>query len=163
MAKKFEDSRPNRSRRYQYLFLELACPSELLESVPNNESIHKRLNPFAYNDAIIELEEELRVEFWRVVKDNLTERQQEVIKLTSFGETQQYIANKLNINQSSITKSLHGNVDYITDVVTGKRSKSSYGGIFRKLRKILADDPKVQAILKEIAAVREDDWFWGTE
>ena len=103
--------RANRSDKYQHLLLETACSNEMMESFSTDESIYKRLNPFDYNEEILKLEDKLKDEFWRIV-EQLTPRQREVIKLTCKDFTQMHIAKLLNVNQSSITKSLHGNVDY---------------------------------------------------
>ena len=57
----------------------------------------------------------------------------------------------LNVNQSSITKSLNGNVDY-------KNGKKIYGGAKKKINKIIQSDEKIMEILRRIADVREEKW-----
>ena len=57
----------------------------------------------------------------------------------------------LNVNQSSVTKSIHGNVDY-------KKGKKIYGGSKKKLSKIIESDTKIKAILDEMASLRENKW-----
>lgn len=157
-----------RSDSYQYLLLETVISSEMMDNFTNNESIEFRLNPFHYNDELKELEEQLKVEFWRIVSEHLTERQQKVLELYSFGKTQMEIAKILGVNQSSITKSLNGNVDYRernaegkvvkdndrSDNV-GKRSRRSYGGSRRRLCKIIESDEKIQNILNKMKELRE--------
>lgn len=138
--------RANRSDKYQHLLLETACSNEMMESFSTDESIYKRLNPFDYDEEILKLEDKLRVEFWRIV-DQLTPRQKEVIKLTCQDFTQMHIAKLLNVNQSSITKSLHGNVDY-------QNGKKSYGGAIRRMIKISETDEAIQLILAEISELR---------
>lgn len=101
------ERRASRSQRYQNLYLEAAHSHDMMESFSNTDSIHSRLNPWDYNEELIELEEQLKVEFWRVVETLLTDRQKEVIKLYSQNKTQMEIAKILNVNQSSITKSLN--------------------------------------------------------
>lgn len=150
--------KPNRSDSYQALFLEHVFPSEILEAFANEDSVHKRLNPFAYNDEIAELQEKLRVEFWRIVEEHLTERQKEVVKLISAGLTQQEIAKLLNVNQSSITKSVNGNVDYKEKNVDKNNKHIIYGGSKRKLKKIIETDTKVIEILDRIAELRDEKW-----
>jgi predicted transcriptional regulator len=146
--------RKTRSSAYQALFCETSCPNEMLESFSNEESVYKRLNPFSYNDDIAELEEELKKEFWRVV-EQLTDRQKQVLKLASGGLTQMEIAKELGVNQSSVTKSLNGNVDYKKcDPKNGNKGKVSYGGSKKKLRALLAADEKIQEILRKIADLR---------
>ena len=126
---KMTEKRANRSNAYQHLFGEISVAMEMLESFNEDASIHKRLNPHAYNEAVAELEEQLRKEFWRLVDDNLTARQKQVIELISIQKlTQQEAAKILGVNQSSITKSLHGNVDYSKKDKNNKKKKVVYGG-----------------------------------
>lgn len=145
------EKRQNRSDKYQYLLLETVVSNEMLEAFSNEESIYKRLNPFAYNEEIMELEDELKHEFWRIVETLLTTRQREVIRLYSDGYTQMEIAKMLNVNQSSITKSLNGNVDY-------KNGKKIYGGSKKKLLRIIQNDSKIKDILRRIQDLRDNEY-----
>lgn len=145
------NKRQNRSDKYQYILLETVCSNEMMETFCNEDSIYNRLNPFEYNENLIELEEQLKKEFWRVVDTLLTPRQREVIRLYADGYTQMEIAKMLNVNQSSITKSLNGNVDY-------KNGKKVYGGARKKIRKIIENDDKIKDILNKMAEVRETKW-----
>jgi predicted DNA-binding protein YlxM (UPF0122 family) len=123
----------------------------MLEAFCNEDSISARLNPFEYNERLIELEERLKKEFWRIVDTLLTPRQKEVLHLYAGGFTQMEIAKKLDVNQSSITKSLNGNVDY-------KKGKVIYGGSTKKLKKIIETDEKIKDILLKMAIVRDEKW-----
>jgi len=145
------NKRQNRSDRYQWVLLETVCSNDMLESFCNEDSISARLNPFEYNENLIELEERLKKEFWRVVDTQLTPRQREVIMLYADGYTQMEIAKMLNVNQSSITKSLNGNVDY-------KNGKKIYGGARKKIRKIIENDDKIKEILEKMRDLREERW-----
>lgn len=145
------ERRRSRSDIYQVIYHETACSSEMMETFCNEDSISARLNPFEYNEVLIDLEEELKKEFWRVVETLLTPRQRDVVRLYSDGYTQMEIAKKLNVNQSSITKSINGNVDY-------KHGKRIYGGTRKKIRKIIESDEKIKEILAKISAVREEKW-----
>lgn len=140
--------RKNRSDAYQVYFHESSCSNEMLASFSNDDSMNKRLNPFDYDEDILVLEDELKVEFWRIVDSLLTARQKEVIHLSSEGKTQMEIAKILNVNQSSVTKSLNGNVDY-------KNGKKTYGGTKRKISKIIQGDKKIIEILNKIKELRE--------
>ncbi len=144
-------NRKNRSDQYQYLILETACSHEVLAKFGNDDSICARLNPFEYNEDLLDLEDELKGEFWRVVNDLLTKRQKQVIKLCADGYTQMEIAKKLHVNQSSITKSWNGNVDY-------KNGKRIYGGAKKKILKIIENDEKIKDILKRMSELREKKW-----
>ncbi len=145
------EKRKNRSDSYQYLILETVCSHDMMEAFCNEDSIYHRLNPFAYSESLIELEDQLKKEFWRVVDTLLTPRQREVIRLYSDGYTQMEIAKMLNVNQSSITKSLNGNVDY-------KNGKKIYGGARKKIKKIVENDEKIKDILKKMQEVRSEKW-----
>jgi predicted DNA-binding protein YlxM (UPF0122 family) len=146
------ERRRTRSDHYQHLLLELTCSTELMEAFSNEDGIYKRLNPFDYDEEILILEEKLKKEFWRIVDTMLTERQRDVIKLYSDGYTQMEIAKKLKVNQSSITKSLNGNVDYKNN------SKKTYGGSRRKIRKIIENDEVIKDILAKMSRLREEKW-----
>jgi len=61
------------------------------------------------------------------------------------------IAKMLDVNQSSITKSLNGNVDY-------KNGKKIYGGAKKKLNKIIQNDIKIKDILKRIQELRDEEY-----
>lgn len=145
------NKRKNRSDSYQYILLETVCSNDMMEAFSNDDSISARLNPFEYNEDLIDLEDQLKKEFWRVVDTLLTPRQREVIRLYADGYTQMEIAKMLNVNQSSITKSLNGNVDY-------KNGKKVYGGARKKIRKIIESDEKIKEILRKMQECREEKW-----
>lgn len=145
------DRRKNRSDLYQNLFCEVLFANEMLEIFSNDDSIKRKLNPFDYDEEIMDLEDQLKKEFWRIVETMLTPRQRDVIRLYAEGYTQMEIAKKLNVNQSSITKSLNGNVDY-------KNSKRAYGGSLKKMNKIIEQDTKIQEILTRIRELKEEQW-----
>lgn len=145
------NKRQNRSDRYQWVLLETVCSNDMMEAFCNEDSIYNRLNPYNYDEDLLILEDELKVEFWRIVDTLLTPRQKEVIRLYADGYTQMEIAKMLNVNQSSITKSLNGNVDY-------KNGKKIYGGARKKIRKIIENDEKIKEILGKMADIRSEKW-----
>ena len=161
------NKRPNRSDHYQHLLLETVCSNDMMEAFCNEDSIYNRLSGgFIYDERMLELEDRLNKEFWRVVDTLLTPRQREVIRLYADGYTQMEIAKKLDVNQSSaygpacllahmsiklITKSLNGNVDY-------KNGKVVYGGAKKKIRKIIDLDDNIKNILTEMAELRNEVW-----
>ena len=145
------DRRKNRSSKYQWIILETVCSNDMMESFCNEDGIYNRLNPFGYNEDLMELEDQLKVEFWRIVDTLLTPRQREVIRLYADGYTQMEVAKILNVNQSSITKSLNGNVDY-------KNGKRVYGGARKKIRKIIESDERIKDILQKMQECREEKW-----
>jgi len=146
------EKRRNRSDSYQWILLETVCSNDMMSAFCNEDSIYNRLaGGFAYDETLIDLEDQLKVEFWRVVDTLLTPRQREVIRLYADGYTQMEIAKMLNVNQSSITKSLNGNVDY-------KHGKRVYGGARKKIRKIIENDTAIKDILQKINDVRDEKW-----
>ena len=146
------NKRQNRSDRYQWVLLETVCSNDMMEAFCNEDSIYNRLSGgFIYDERMLELEDRLKKEFWRVVDTLLTPRQREVIRLYADGYTQMEIAKMLNVNQSSITKSLNGNVDY-------KNGKKIYGGARKKIRKIIELDDSIKEILQEMAELRDEAW-----
>lgn len=144
------EKRKNRSDAYQFLILETCCSHEMMEGFSNNDSMEYRLNPWAYNEELLDLQDELKIEFWRIINTMLTARQKEVITLYADGYTQMEIAKMLNVNQSSITKSINGNVDY------KKNKKTQYGGSLQRIKKIVEKDSKIKDILNKIQKLREE-------
>lgn len=142
-----------RSQFYQNLYNELSVAPELLDSFQTGDNIFRRLNPHSYNEAIMDLEEQLRIEFWRLIEENLTDKQQKVVKLLSSGATQMDVAKIMGCNQSSIAKSISGNTEY-----SEKGTIKVYGGIKRKLKAALDKDSKIKEILDRIADLRDDTW-----
>jgi RNA polymerase sigma factor (sigma-70 family) len=146
------ERRKNRSDKYQYVLLETACSNDMMEAFCNDDSIYARLTGgFVYDERMLELEDRLKKEFWRVVDTLLTPRQREVIRLYADGYTQMEIAKMLNVNQSSITKSLNGNLDY-------KNGKKIYGGARKKIRKIIENDDAIKEILADMNELRDEQW-----
>jgi DNA-binding CsgD family transcriptional regulator len=150
------ERRRQRSDLYQHLYNESICSSEMMEAFCNQDSIYNKLNPFEYDERLLDLEDQLKKEFWRIVNTMLTPRQREVIRLYADGYTQCEIAKLLSVNQSSITKNLNGNIAY------GKEKDKSnvmiYGGSKKRLNKIIENDEKIKKILAEMAAIREEKW-----
>lgn len=145
------DRSRNRSDRYQWVLVESPCSPELLTEVADSDGIHAQLNPFGYNEELFELKEALKTCFWRIVDTQLTDRQKEVIHLCADGYTQTEIAKKLNVNQSSITKSINGNCDY-------RNGRRVYGGAKKKIQKIIEKDKDVQEIFARIQEIQSEGY-----
>ena len=141
------DRTKNRSDSYQYLLVESPCSPEMLAEFADAESMAGLYSE--HNEELLDLKEQLRKEFWRLVNNELTDRQKEVITLYAQGYTQIEIAKKLNVNQSSITKSINGNCDY-------RNGRKVYGGASKKLRKLAEKDERIQTILKRIAEITQE-------
>lgn len=145
------ERRPQRSDQMQFLFNEISFPIELLQTFTNDEGVYKRLNPHAYNEEIADLEEQLRIEFWRIIDESLSERQRQVIRLLAEGYTQMEVAKKMGVNQSSIAKSIGSNYE--------EGSPKNCGGIVRKVRKVIETDARIKAILQRISDLRAESWL----
>ena len=121
----------------------------MMADLPESAGLTAQMNGGRYSDELLDLRDQLKEEFWRLVDTELTERQREVIHLWAEGYTQTEIAKKLNVNQSSITKSINGNCDY-------RNGKKVYGGANKKLKKLVSKDEKIQGILARIAELEQD-------
>lgn len=102
------DKKKTRSSAYQWILVERCYSSEMMGSFSNDDGIHKKLNPFDYNEDILVLEDQLKERFWEIINEHLTDRQREIVDLLKEGKTQMETATKLGINQSSITKCISG-------------------------------------------------------
>lgn len=142
------DRTKNRSDKYQHVLLETSCSPEIIKEVAESSGLNGHLNPYAYNEDLLDLHDELR-EVFRELIDKLTPRQKEVITLYFEHYTQTEIAKRLNVNQSSIAKCINGNCDY-------KNGKRTYGGLKKRLKKLAEQDEKAQAILERIQELRKD-------
>ena len=153
MAKdKFIERKPHRSDHYQWMMHEVSVDYDYLKSFTNESSIGARLNPFKYNEELEIAKEELKVEFWKLIKKHSTPLQLNVVMMWVDGYTQMEIAKTLNLNQSSVTKSLYGNSVYKDGV------KIKHGGLVRKFKKITSENEKIQEILQRIQELQEEEF-----
>ncbi len=143
------DRTKNRSDHYQPIICEMPCSQDMMGEIADGNGISSQLNPFGYSEELAELRDQLKIEMWRLINNELTDRQAQVINLYSRGFTQQEIAKLLGVNQSSITKSLSGNCDY-------KNKKKSYGGAKKRLRKLAENDDKIEVLLARINEIEGD-------
>lgn len=143
-----QDRSSTRSAHYQVNIIELSCDPETLAERSDAQGITGMLNYDLHNEELLNLQEQLLNEFWRIV-GTLTKRQEQVLKLYAQGLTQIEIAKQLGVNQSSITKSINGNCDY-------RNGKRVYGGAKRKLQKLASKDSVIQGIFKRIAELKQE-------
>ena len=152
MIKRFEHIRPARSDKYQYVLLETSFAPPDLELIAQSVGVYS----FQQNEKrehLLDLDEELGLEFNRFLEQCLTPRQLQIYQLYSTGISQTEIANLLNVNQSSITKSLVGNQEY--DRVTGLPTKM-YGGTKKKIRRLVPNYQPILTIMRSIWSVLDD-------
>jgi predicted DNA-binding protein YlxM (UPF0122 family) len=143
------DFTKNRSDRYQHVLVEASCSPDMLAEFSDSRGIAGMVNSPNYDEELFDLQDKLRGELWRIIRTKLTKRQCEVIELYAQGLTQIEIAKKLNVNQSSITKSINGNCDY-------RNGKKVYGGAKKKLRRLADQDEEIQGILTRINELQGD-------
>jgi DNA-binding CsgD family transcriptional regulator len=133
------DRKKNRYDRYQSLFAELCYSNEMMAEFPESQGLVENYTP-EDRERLMDLRLDLKKELWRLVDEELTARQRQVIRLYAQGYTQIEIAKQLNVNQSSITKSINGNCDY-------RNGKKIYGGARKKLRRLADNDPTIRGII----------------
>lgn len=143
------DRTKNRSDSYQFVLLESPCSPDMLTEFSDSQGITGMLNLVAHNEELMDLQEQLMAAFWRIVDTQLTPRQRQVLRLYAQGLTQIEIAKKLNVNQSSITKSINGNCDY-------RNGRKIYGGAKRKIWRIASKDPEIQEIFIRIVEIKQE-------
>lgn len=141
--------RPNRSDHYQWRIAEVNVSEMMMNNFTNGQSINAALDPFEYNEEIDQLKEELRQEFWKLVEAHCTERQKQICYMIAEGKTQMEMAAILNVNQSSITKSINGNLDY-------NKGRRVYGGLIKKIKRYADETPRIQEILKRLNEIVEE-------
>lgn len=139
-----------RSDKYQYLLQEVSVD---LNDLSNTIDLKCQLHAARYSPRFAELNDQAFQRIMDLCKEHLTEKQYVVISLFLKGHTQQEIAKILNIHQSSITKSLNGNVDY-----AGKLKHKRYGGSSKKMRKFFLEDQILKDIMKDMRDC--DDLLW---
>jgi len=138
----------NRSNGYQHIFAEQSYSNDMMAEFSEAQGLVENYRP-EDREKLLDLREELTEEFWRLVDNELTTRQAQVIRLLAKGYTQIEIAKQLNVNQSSITKSVNGNCDY-------RNGKKIYGGAKKKLRKLAENDPQITNIIAQIAEIHAE-------
>lgn len=143
--------RPQRSDRYQQFFHEVIVDVKYLESFNNSQSMSHILNPYQYDEELLKTQDKLREEFWKLAKEILTERQYQVISMLRDGYTQQEIAKTLDVNQSSVAKTLNGNIAYENGV-------KYYGGLIKKMKKAIGKDPKFQELFDRLNELKEEKY-----
>lgn len=145
------DRTSNRSNGYQWVIVESPCSPEMLAECSDAQGVAGMMNSNLHNEELLDLQEQLLTEFWRIVKTQLTKRQSQVLELYAQGLTQIEIAKRLNVNQSSITKSINGNCDY-------RNGRKVYGGARKKLLRIASKDPIIQKIFERIREIKQEQW-----
>ncbi len=146
--------RESRSDKYQWQILELTYPSETWQSLDQMQSLRayqERIDTLRYQmEALINLDGYLWKEMWVMIDTQCTPHQSKIAHLTYEGKTQMEIAAILDVCQSSVHKSLHGNLDYR---VSGQAKR--YGGLAHKLGKLIPFSGEVHRVMKQMFGMDE--------
>ncbi len=137
----------SRSDVYQYRMVEVSIDPYILSHFSIEDGFGEQIRTSGYSEEIMELRKTLMNEIYRLIKTILTERQKEVINLRLNGLTQVEIAEALGIHQTTVHKTISGNIDY-------KNGEARYGGAIKKLQKACIRDDKIKDLLKRIEDAR---------
>lgn len=146
-----------RSQAYQWKILEIPWdftppPQPDLNTsgfqFSNADTLAARLDPYEYNERLLDLKDELLARFWKLAKDVLTPLQLTVLTMYTDGYTQTAIAKHLGRNQTSVHKSIHGNAY--------GDGNSYYGGAMKKLKKAVQGDSVMQEIVEQMKELRQE-------
>lgn len=141
------------SDKYQWMILEVSVSEIFLNSFSNQNALSHALNPFKYDERVELLEDELLTEVMKIVNNKLTHNQKQIMLMRLDGYTQMEIADALDIHQSSVHKSIMGNL------YTDKNgSTNRYGGTVHKIKKLVEKNKRIQQILLEISELREEKY-----
>jgi predicted transcriptional regulator len=140
----------NKSDCYQHKIVEISIDPSILYDFPDYDGLGTMLNLSKCSDEFQELREQLIQEVMRIIDNNLTERQAEVVMLRLQDMTQTQIADKLGIHQTTVHKLLMGNIDYAN-------GKKRYGGAIKKLQKMCSKDDQIKIILVKMENLRAKD------
>lgn len=155
-----------RSGKYQYLMRESPWKEAYNDMFTNSDGIGGRLNQFQYSEQILDLQDRLFKRLFVLAKEYCTDRQFTVLSLLLDGYNQIEIGNILNIEQSTIAKTINGvglygknkPFRYIGEDCNSrtKPSAKKYGGFVKKLRAVADKDQEIQSILKDIYDLRNE-------
>jgi len=125
-------------------YVEISIDPNLLNNFSNEESMGAFLSTQSCSEEFQKLRNELLREVMHIVEHCLTDKQREVMKMTYLeGKTQNEISNELGKHQTTIHKILQGNIDY-------NNQKKRYGGALKKIRKLCANNERIQEILRKM-------------
>jgi len=134
----------SKSKKYQYKIVEVKFDQTYLNNFPEERGMGHILEESSPSEEMVLMRKELADELYNMIHSNsLTDHQRTVLLMRVEGQTQNAIAQHLGITQSAVHKALHGNIDY-------KNDKKRYGGVYKKLKKQCAVNPKIKEILKRI-------------
>jgi DNA-binding NarL/FixJ family response regulator len=125
-----------------YNYVEISMDPHLLNNFSNDAGIAAFLTSQEYSEEFQDLRRELLEELMHIINHRLTPKQREIMKLTFLeGRTQKEISTELGRHQSTIHKTIQGNIDYSTV------EKKRYGGALKKIKKLCDSNERIQGIL----------------
>lgn len=132
--------RTPRSTAYQHKILELHVDQKFFDLRNNDEGLYDSRS----DENKTNLKEELRLEIRRLIGSYCTPTQKKVYELICDGYNQTETGKIMNMQQTSVTKCLHGNVNY--------KNNTKYGGIIKKMRKLIEgpEGEKIRRLLLEL-------------
>jgi len=142
--------RKNKSDSYQYRIIEILIDPFILSDCPSEDGLGAQANSSGFSEELVDLRQQLMKEVRKLIKNVLTKRQTQVMALRLQGKTQVEIGQKLGIHQTTVHKTISGNIDY-------NNNGACYGGAIKKLRKMCFRDERILAILKHIEEVRAEE------
>jgi DNA-binding MarR family transcriptional regulator len=139
----------SKSKKYQHKIVEVRFDQSYLNNFPEERGMGNILEENSPSEEMVAFRKELLDELYNIIhSSSLTDHQRKVLLMRVEGKTQNHIAQHLGITQSAVHKALHGNIDY-------KNDKKRYGGVYKKLKKQCAANPKIQDILRRIEEYKE--------
>lgn len=144
MRKNFTCSSSGDPEITSHSFIEISIDPSLLNNFANEDGITAYFSSYATSEEFQKLKIELFEEVMSIIDGSLTEKQKEVMRMTYLeGKTQNEISIELGKHQTTIHKILQGNIDY-------NNQKKRYGGALKKIRKLCANNEKIQSILQKM-------------
>lgn len=144
MPRNFTCSSSGDSDIVSYNYIEISIDPHVLNNFSNEEGMNAFLTAYSCSEEFQKIKTELLEEVLNIVNNNLTEKQKEVMKMTYLeGKTQNEISEELGKHQTTIHKILQGNIDY-------NNNKKRYGGALKKIRKLCANNEKIQKLLSKL-------------
>lgn len=141
----------NKSDQYQYKIIEIPIDPHILNEISNNNGLSYQASVSDYSNHFELLQKKLFDELKKIIEsDKLTKRQKDVMLLRVQGKTQIEIAETLKIHQTTVHKTINGNIDY-------KNCGKLYGGAIKKLRKLCSKNEMIIELLEEINELKNDE------
>lgn len=144
------EKRKARSDSYQYMINEMSFDMQMMSQLFDlDNAIHKQRS-----NRCLELNDQMFQRIIDLANIHTTPYQNRVMYLYLEGKTQMEIAKEIGVNQSSVTKCLMGNADY-------NKGKKMYGGLAKKMKKVIKKDTLLKQIAKEISLC--DDLLYNSK